>query len=151
MSFWVKWTKAEKPGSAAEVEVRPPNIAWFRIHVRLPKVVWPATYKRAKGRWKEAISPPLAARGEFQPLSRWLSWFLWFPSNLSKVLRVLMIFEGFKQKEQSLKLGEFENGFLSISTLGSCNLLFRRGKYRSWTFFVDFWRFYDVCMGSMHV
>ena len=51
MSFWMKWTKAEKPGSATEVEVRPPNMHGFRFHVWPPKVVWPATYKWPSVGW----------------------------------------------------------------------------------------------------
>ena len=40
----------ENLGSAAEPHVRPPNLVEFWSHLWLPKVVWPATYKRPHGR-----------------------------------------------------------------------------------------------------
>ena len=37
LSFEMKRPRGQKPGSAAEGEVRPPKVAWFRMHVRPPK------------------------------------------------------------------------------------------------------------------
>ena len=45
VSFEMKRPRGQKPGSAAEGEVRPPKVAWFCMHVRPPKEESAGHYK----------------------------------------------------------------------------------------------------------
>ena len=62
MSFCMKTTLEENSGSAAEPQVRPPNMHEFRGHVRLPKVFDQATYKEPSDRKWASFLPILELR-----------------------------------------------------------------------------------------
>ena len=99
------WTSQ---GSAAESQVRPPNMHEFRGHVRLPKVFDQATYKRPSDRKWVSFLPILELR--------WVYAFLWsFSCFLYPSLKFFMIstlvFEDLKLKRSFGSLELLELGF----------------------------------------
>ena len=159
MSFCMKIALEENPGSAAESQVRPPNMHAFWRHVRPPKA-WVREVQVRPPKVKFGRRTLHGCGGTFGPrtwpgqppikgsLSRkWASFFSPFrprwalrrlspisdvlPLNLSIFSLVFTWFWRFKLLKQVLELWELRSSFSRISKFRSSPFRSPRGKGRS--------------------
>lgn len=105
LSFEMKRPRGQKPGSAAEGEVRPPKVAWFCMHVRPPK-------EESVGHYKSPFARDLSVKhsvfgSKVGSSSPWCD-FSCFPQILHVLTWFELCFRDLSKRKQSWALGEFD-------------------------------------------